>query len=201
MWTLQVNKFPHAHFTTKIGIHQSLQQLHWFTNFSMNSFFPRCYQVHPLALLHTRTGLPTYFFATRASIVIVRCFLRKSESLSSTITVWLPVWMFSSGSSLTSLNRSSSSSSLSIQSYKTIVTKHVSAKIRVCVHCSSNLIIKSKCDQQLIKKIRECKQLNHIKQMWKSGCSSSWGKNRPGQKNSDWLQHCKVFTWSWLWQW
>ena len=41
----QVNKFPHAHFTTKIGIHQSLQQLHWFTNFSMNSFFPRCYQV------------------------------------------------------------------------------------------------------------------------------------------------------------
>jgi hypothetical protein len=40
-----VNKFPHAHFTTKIGIHSCLQNLHWFTNFSMNSFFPRCYQV------------------------------------------------------------------------------------------------------------------------------------------------------------
>ena len=40
-----VNKFPHAHFTTKIGIHSCLQNCHWFTNFSMNSFFPRCYQV------------------------------------------------------------------------------------------------------------------------------------------------------------
>ena len=47
-----VNKFPHAHFTTKIGIHSCLQNLHWFTNFSMNSFFPRCYQVSTNRITH-----------------------------------------------------------------------------------------------------------------------------------------------------
>ncbi|XP_023323881.1 tubulin monoglycylase TTLL3 [Eurytemora carolleeae] len=40
-----VNKFPHARFTTKIGIHSCLENLYWFTNYSMHSFFPRCYQV------------------------------------------------------------------------------------------------------------------------------------------------------------
>ena len=40
-----VNKFAHAQFTTKIGIHSCLENLYWFTNYSMNVFFPRCYQV------------------------------------------------------------------------------------------------------------------------------------------------------------
>ena len=40
-----VNKFQHAHFTTKIGIHSALENLYWFTNNTMHSFFPRCYQV------------------------------------------------------------------------------------------------------------------------------------------------------------
>ena len=40
-----VNKFPSAFFTTKTGLHQSLQQLHWYSPFPVSSFFPRCYQV------------------------------------------------------------------------------------------------------------------------------------------------------------
>lgn len=40
-----VNKFPSAFFTTKTGLHQSLQQLHWYSPFPVASFFPRCYQV------------------------------------------------------------------------------------------------------------------------------------------------------------
>ena len=34
-----------AFFTTKTGLHQSLQQLHWYSPFPVSSFFPRCYQV------------------------------------------------------------------------------------------------------------------------------------------------------------
>ena len=45
-----VNKFPSAFFTTKTGLHQSLQQLHWYSPFPVASFFPRCYQVR---LKHT----------------------------------------------------------------------------------------------------------------------------------------------------
>ena len=40
-----VNKFPSAFFTTKTGLLQSLQQLHWYSPQPVSSFFPRCYQV------------------------------------------------------------------------------------------------------------------------------------------------------------
>ena len=55
---ISVNKFPHARFTTKIGIHSCLENLYWFTNYSMHSFFPRCYQVIQCKLLDAFT-LPT----------------------------------------------------------------------------------------------------------------------------------------------
>uniref|UniRef100_A0A0K2TGN2 Tubulin glycylase 3Alike [Bombyx mori] n=1 Tax=Lepeophtheirus salmonis TaxID=72036 RepID=A0A0K2TGN2_LEPSM len=41
----QVNKFPNAYFTTKIGLHYCLQNLHWFSSHPVSSFFPRCYEV------------------------------------------------------------------------------------------------------------------------------------------------------------
>ena len=74
-----VNKFPHAHFTTKIGIHSCLQNLHWFTNFSMNNFFPRCYQVRGEKFLKgfKKTSIDTYF---------KRYLSLRKERLSSRIT-------------------------------------------------------------------------------------------------------------------
>ena len=48
-----MNKFAHAHWTSKIGIHSCLENLYWFTNYSMYSFFPRCYQVELSRLLYT----------------------------------------------------------------------------------------------------------------------------------------------------
>ena len=44
-YQLFVLLFFKAFFTTKTGLHQSLQQLHWYSPFPVSSFFPRCYQV------------------------------------------------------------------------------------------------------------------------------------------------------------
>lgn len=41
-----VNKFPSSFFTTKTGLHQSLQHLHWYSPQPVSTFFPRCHQVH-----------------------------------------------------------------------------------------------------------------------------------------------------------
>ena len=138
MCTLQVNKFPHAHFTTKIGIHQSLQQLHWFTNFSMNSFFPRCYQVP----LHTTYQVPASSSSPSYSNCNCQVFLeeeRKSFIDDYRLTACMNV-------------------------LKWFVT-NLSEQVIIIIIVDS--VIKSKCDQQLIKKTRVCKQLNHIKQLIK----------------------------------
>ena len=52
-----VNKFPSAFFTTKTGLHQSLQQLHWYSPFPVSSFFPRCYQVMISGSVFVKLGL------------------------------------------------------------------------------------------------------------------------------------------------
>ncbi len=65
-----VNKFPHAHFTTKIGIHSCLENLHWFTNFSMHSFFPRCYQVFYRTILFLEILISTLLSSTEKTRVL-----------------------------------------------------------------------------------------------------------------------------------
>ena len=40
-----VNKFPSSFFTTKTGLYQSLQHLHWYSPQPVSTFFPRCHQV------------------------------------------------------------------------------------------------------------------------------------------------------------
>ena len=49
-----------AFFTTKTGLHQSLQQLHWYSPFPVSSFFPRCYQVSISIKNSMYNALPTW---------------------------------------------------------------------------------------------------------------------------------------------
>ena len=69
-----VNKFPSSFFTTKTGLHQSLQQLHWYSPQPVATFFPRCHQVRQ----H-----PTFSIALK--LLNVRCLTMKKDRHSLTI--------------------------------------------------------------------------------------------------------------------
>ena len=90
-----VNKFPSAFFTTKTGLHQSLQQLHWYSPFPVSSFFPRCYQVMTSGSVFVKLGL--YFTVWKFQDFHVIQILREINfgEFRSSKTAILLIWCIS----------------------------------------------------------------------------------------------------------